>query len=100
MVKSHSKYSPFNENIDMYPSVINVTAGENYQIYVEFDNNENGILNMEPYLGFGVFNKIKDPDVFNTARVSFDTVEWANGVDLDPKFVYEKCVKRKRLEKP
>ena len=100
MVKSHSRYNPFNENIDVYPSVINVTAGENYQIYVEFDNHENGILNMEPYLGFGVFNKIRDPGVFNTARVSFDTVEWANGVDLDPKFIYEKCVKNKRLEKP
>ncbi len=100
MVKSHSKYNPFNEDKEIYPSVINVTAGENYQIYVEFDNNENGILNMEPYLSFGVFNKIKDLGVFNTARVSFDTVEWANDVDLDPKFVYEKCVKKKRLEKP
>ena len=100
MAKSHSKYSPFDEDKDMHPSVINVTAGDNYQIFVEFDNNEIGILNMEPYLSFGVFNKIKDPSVFNTARVSFDTVEWANGIDLDPKFVYEKCIKEKRLTKP
>jgi len=85
---------------DMYPAIIKVTAGENYKIFIEFDNNENGILNMEPYLSFGVFNKIKDPSVFNTARLSFDTVEWANGVDLDPEFIYEKCVKEKRLIKP
>ena len=84
----------------MHPSVINVTVDENYKIVVEFDNNESGILNMEPYLDFGVFNKIKDPNVFNTARVSFDTVEWANGVDLDPKFVYEKCVMKEHLTKP
>ena len=81
----------------MYQSVIKVTAGKNYQIYVEFDNDENGILDMEPYLNFGVFNKIKDAFVFNTVRVSFDTVEWPNGIDLDPKFVYEKCIKKKRL---
>jgi hypothetical protein len=85
---------------DMYPSVRKVTATDNYQIIVEFDNGENGILNMEPYLSFGVFNKLKDPGVFNTARVSFDTVEWVNGIDLDPKFVYEKCVKEKRPTKP
>ncbi len=84
----------------MYPSVKKVTAAENYQIIVEFDNDESGVLNMEPYLSFGVFNKLKDPGVFNTARVSFDTVEWVNGIDLDPKFVYEKCVKEKRLTKP
>lgn len=83
----------------MYPSVRKVTATENYQMIVEFDNGENGVLNMEPYLSFGVFNKLKDPGVFNTARVSFDTVEWVNGIDLDPKFVYEKCVKEKRPTK-
>lgn len=81
----------------MYPSVIKVTATNNYHIFVEFDNDEKGVLDMGPYLSFGVFSKLKDPKVFNTVRVSFDTVEWANGVDLDPKFVYEKCVKKNRL---
>lgn len=52
---------------------------------------------MEPYVNFGVFNRIKDPDIFKTARVSFDTIEWENGIDLDPKFVYEKCLKDNRI---
>ena len=34
----------------MHPSVIKVVPKDNYQVYVEFDNNECGILNMEPYL--------------------------------------------------
>lgn len=83
----------------MYPSVIKVKAGKNYQIHIEFDNEEQGILDMKPYLDFGIFNKIKDPIVFNTVRVSYATVEWTNGIDLDPKFVYEKCVKSKCLTK-
>lgn len=81
----------------MYPSVRKVTAAENYRIVVEFDNDESGVLDMGPYLGFGVFNKLKEPGIFDTVRVSFDTVEWVNGIDLDPKFVYEKCVKVQRL---
>ncbi len=83
----------------MYPAVIKVTADKGYKIFVEFDNNESGILDMEPYLGFGVFSKIIEPSIFNTVSVSFDTVEWINGVDLDPKFVYEKCVKKNHSKK-
>jgi hypothetical protein len=99
MEKNHSRYSHFNEMNIMYPSVIKVEPKENYQIYVEFDNEECGLLNMEPYLDFGVFNKIRDLKAFAKVRVSFDTVEWEHGVDLDPQFVYEKCVKQKRITK-
>ena len=77
----------------MYPSVIKVIYKDNYHVYVEFDNNERGILNMEPYLNFGVFSQIKDLNLFSKVRVSFDTIEWENGIDLDPQFVYDKCVK-------
>jgi len=76
----------------MHPSVTKVTVAENYRIRVEFDNSASGILDMAPYLGFGVFQRLKDPAVFNAARVAFDTVEWPDGVDLDPEFVYERCV--------
>ena len=84
----------------MYPSVTKVEPKENYQIYLEFDNTECGLLNMKPYLNFGVFRKIRDRAAFSNVRVSFDTVEWGNGVDLDPQFVYEKCVKDKRITRP
>ena len=39
----------------MSPSVIKVEVKEGYQVYIEFDNNECGVLNIEPYLEFGVF---------------------------------------------
>jgi hypothetical protein len=77
----------------MHPSVIKVTAEKNYQIVVEFDNDERGVLDMRPYLDFGVFKKLADPAVFGSVKVAFDTVKWANGVDLDPEFVYEKCIR-------
>jgi hypothetical protein len=65
-------------------------------IFVEFDNNESGQLDMKPFLDFGVFRKLRDPEVFNQVRVRFDTVEWPNGVDLDPEFVYMRCEKASR----
>ena len=77
----------------MYPSVTKVKPRKNHQLYIEFDNNECGILDINPYLNFGVFSKLRDEAAFSNVRVSFDTVEWSNGVDLDPHFVYEKCIK-------
>lgn len=77
----------------MHPSVKSVTAKDNYVLIVDFDNGESGILDMKPYLDFGVFQRLKDRNAFQRVRVSFDTLEWESGVDLDPEFVYEKCQK-------
>lgn len=78
----------------MSPSVKRVSPLENYLILVEFENEEVGYLDMTPYLNFGVFKKIRDPEVFQKVRISFDTIEWPEGIDLDPEFVYAKCKKR------
>jgi hypothetical protein len=75
----------------LHPTVTNVIPLENYLLSVEFSNGEKGILDMRPYLDFGVFKRLKERDSFHQVRVSFDTIEWNAGVDLDPEFVYSKC---------
>ncbi|MHC4175993.1 MAG: DUF2442 domain-containing protein [Planctomycetota bacterium] len=75
----------------MYPSVVRVAPNEDFTLAIEFDNGEAGILDVRPYLEFGVFQKIKDHEHFKRVRVAFDTIEWDRGVDLDPEFVYAKC---------
>jgi len=77
----------------MYPSVISVTPQDNCELLIEFDNGESGMLDMKPYLDFGIFQKLKDIDAFQKVRVAFDSIEWDNGADLDPEFVYENCQK-------
>lgn len=74
-----------------YPSVKEVVPGDDYILSVVFENGENGQLDMKPILDFGIFQRIKDYDAFRRVRVSFDTIEWACGVDLDPEYVYAKC---------
>ncbi len=75
----------------MYPSVTRVVAREDFILALTFDNGEQGILDMKPYLDFGVFRKLREPGAFRRVRVAFDTVEWDAGVDLDPEFAYAKC---------
>ncbi len=75
----------------MYPAVVSVACEEDYILSIVFDNGECGLLDMKPYLNLGVFKKIQYPSVFETVYVSFDTITWESGADLDPEFVYEKC---------
>ena len=75
----------------MPPAVTAVECREDYILSIVFDNGENGLLDMKPYLDFGVFKKIRDLKVFKTVRVSFDTIAWESIADLAPEFVYKKC---------
>ena len=62
----------------MHPSVTKVTPCEDFTLLVSFANGEEGVLDMKPHLGFGVFRKIADYAQFKTARVSFDT--WSDQI--------------------
>jgi hypothetical protein len=68
----------------MYPAVKEVVAGDDDVLSIVFDNGERGLLDMPELLSFGIFQRIKDHDAFRRVRVSFDTIEWECGVDLDP----------------
>ena len=80
----------------MYPSITKVVPDKDFALTITFDNGEEGVLDLKPHLQFGVFKKIADYDVFRTVHVSFDTIEWDCGVDLDPEYVYAKCKKMER----
>ncbi|MEQ9299147.1 MAG: DUF2442 domain-containing protein [Cyclobacteriaceae bacterium] len=73
----------------MYLSVINVKPKNGYKLLLTFDNNESRIFDMNPYLEVGVFKELKDVKLFNSVRVSFDTIVWDNGADFDPESLYE-----------
>jgi len=77
----------------MHPAVIKVVPCSNYILSLDFENGEKGKLDLKPVLNFGVFQKLKDPKEFNQVRVSFDTIEWSCGVDLDPEYIYKNSIK-------
>jgi hypothetical protein len=75
----------------MYQAITSVRANEDFSLAVVFEDGAMGVLDMTPYLDFGVFKQIKDLEQFKRVRIAFDTVEWECGVDLDPEFVRAKC---------
>lgn len=74
----------------MYLSVIDVKPLENYKLFLTFENNEQKIFDVSPYLEIGKFVELKDKEIFNSVRISFDSIEWSNQLDLDPEVLYRK----------
>lgn len=70
--------------------LLNVRSAENYLLYLEYSSGETRKLDMKPYLDFGVFAELKDIEIFNSVKISFDAIEWSNEVDLDPSFLLSK----------
>jgi hypothetical protein len=75
----------------MYQAVVSVRPNKDFSLAVVFEDGAEGVLDMKPYLDFGVFKKIKNFEQFQRVRIAFDTVEWECGVDLDPEFIRAKC---------
>jgi hypothetical protein len=73
----------------MYLSVKEVKPSSNYLLHLTFENGEKRFFDMKPYLNKGIFTELKDIALFNTVKVSFDTIEWDNEADLDPEFLYK-----------
>ena len=73
----------------MYIAVKDVKPLDNYLLYLTFENGVNKRFDMKPYLETGIFKELKEVSLFNTVRVNFDSIEWANEADLDPEILYE-----------
>ena len=78
----------------MYLAVKAVEPLENYYLLLKFENDEERIFDVKPYLEIGKFKELKDENLFKSVRVHFDSIEWANKLDLDPELLYEKSYKK------
>jgi len=63
---------------------------DDYQLDLVFENDECRRFDVKPLLTIGRFSELKDRILFKTVKISFDTIEWENGLDLDPEYIYEK----------
>ena len=72
----------------MFFAVKDVQPLDDYMLRLTFKNGEQKLFDMKPYLRKGIFQELKDQEIFKSAKVSFDTVEWENEADIDPETLY------------
>jgi hypothetical protein len=68
--------------------VESVTPLPDFRLLLIFNNAEQRVFDVNPYLDKGVFAELKDESLFRSVHVCFDTVEWNNGADLCPEVLY------------
>ena len=72
----------------MNPRVKKVRPGKNFTLILVFDNGEQRIFDVKPYLDKGVFRELKNPQFFNSVRPFLGSIQWKNGQDLCPDMLY------------
>ena len=77
----------------MWLSVKEAQATDDHKLILTFENSEKRCLDINQFFNIGRFAELKDINEFKKVHMAFDTIEWENGLDLDPEFLYEKRVK-------
>jgi hypothetical protein len=72
----------------MSPKVIEVKALSDYRLLLKFDNDEQKIFDVEPYLRYEVFKPLKNYNEFKKIHIDFGTVCWECGADLSRDTLY------------
>jgi hypothetical protein len=72
----------------MNPRVKTVKPKPDYTLTLVFENGEQKVFDVKPYLGIGVFQELKDLKVFNGVRPFLGSVEWPHGQDFCPDTLY------------
>ncbi len=76
----------------MYFVIKKVKAIPDYKLILTFENGEIRQFDMIPLLDTRIFKELKDVAMFNTVRISFDTIVWQNEADLDPEILYTNSI--------
>lgn len=70
------------------PKPIEVKPLDNSLLYITFDNGENKIFDVKPLISGNWFCELENKNIFNTVKISGNTVEWINGQDVCPDDLY------------
>ena len=76
----------------IYPKATEVTPLADYKLRVRFDNGEERIFDVMPYIKGDWFSELLDPEVFNAVRIDGLSVAWPDGQDIAPDCLYLNAV--------
>lgn len=69
--------------------VVDVDYIKDYELLLKFSDGAVKKVNLRPFLTGEVFGELLDKNKFVQYALTPVTIEWANGADLAPEFLYE-----------
>lgn len=75
----------------MFLHAVGVRYIQDYKLEVDFNDGAKKIVDLEDELHGEVFEPLRNVDVFKQAKINQETntVEWPNGADFAPEYLYE-----------
>ena len=73
----------------MFLEVKNATYLNEYKILLEFNNGVKKTVDLKSKLNGEVFEPLKELNYFKTFTIRYNTIEWNNGADFAPEYLYE-----------
>ena len=68
--------------------VLSVKPLNNYKLLLCFSTGEKRVFDVSPLLKKPAFQQLKNPCLFNSARIAYGTVVWNDEIDLAPESLY------------
>lgn len=69
-------------------SVTNAKYQGEYKVFLQFDNGDAGIVDLEKHLTGEIFEPLKNVEYFKNFFIDTWTIGWENGADFAPEFLY------------
>lgn len=69
-----------------------VETAPDFGLLLVFSDGERRRFDMQPYLHYPVFQRLRNPGYFSLARVDYGTVVWPGDIDIAPETLYDRSV--------
>lgn len=82
--------------------VIWITEAEyktEFQLFIKFNDGTQGVVDLKDKLAGPIFEPLKDKSYFKDFRLNKWTVEWPNGADFAPEFLYDRVLENQAVSK-
>ena len=73
----------------MFLEVVKANYLDGYKIELLFNNGETKVADLSNSLNGKVFTPLKDIEYFKRFSIKFNTIEWENGADFAPEYLYD-----------
>ncbi len=73
----------------MFLEILNATYLADYKIRLFFNNGQNMIIDFSDELNGRIFEPLKEKSVFQVFTIKYNTIEWSNGADFAPEYLFE-----------
>jgi hypothetical protein len=81
----------------MFLEIIQASYINDYKLLLKFNDGVEMTVDLENELNGSVFTPLKDKSKFRKFSIVFNTIEWENGADFAPEYLYELALSQHKI---